>query len=89
MQAIQVKLDLASTYCSTVEIEIKYGHFDRAKVLLPTLRSTVEALTAHIYNPAHVPSKRSREFRAQLVQLRKRLLLLEFPIEKTLVSTAV
>lgn len=82
MRAIQEKLSLAFTFCSTVEIEIKYGHSDRARALLHNLRSKVDALTDHINNPAHVSGKQSREFREQLVQLRKRVLLLESHIEQ-------
>jgi len=82
MRAIQEKLSLAFTFCSTVEIEIRYGHLDRAKGLLNKLCSTVETLTDHINNPAHDSGKQRNEFQKQLVQLRKRLLLLESQIEQ-------
>jgi len=82
MRSIQEKISIAFTFCSTVETEIKYGHFDRAKELANKLRSTEEALIAHINNPAHVSGKQSKQFREQLVQLRKRLLMLESQIEQ-------
>jgi len=63
MRPIQEKLSLAFTFCSTVEIEIKYGHSDRAMELLQNLRSTLDASTNHINNPAHISGKQSREFR--------------------------
>jgi predicted nucleic acid-binding Zn-ribbon protein len=82
MRSIQEKISIAFTFCSTVETEIQYGHFDRAKELLNKLRSTVESLTSHINNPAHVSGKQAKEFREQLVQLRKQLLRLESQIER-------
>ena len=82
MRAIQEKLSLAFTFCSTVEIEIKYGHSDRARELVNRLRSTVGNLTDHINDPRHVSGKQSREFREQLVQLKKRLIVIESLIEQ-------
>jgi len=82
MRAIQEKISLACTFCSTVEIAIQYGHFDRAKELQHKLRSTVEALTDHLNNPQHVSAQQSMEFREQLVQLRKRLAMLESQIRE-------
>jgi len=81
MRSIQEKITLALTFCSTVEIEITHGHPDNAKSLLHKLRSTVDVLTDHVNNPAHVSGKRSKEFREQLVQLRKRLMRLESRLE--------
>jgi len=80
MRSIKEKISIAFTFSSTVETEIKYGHSDRAKELLNKLRSTVEALTDHINHPGHVSGKRRKEFQQQLLQLRKRLLLLESQI---------
>lgn len=88
MRSIREKLSLTFTVCSTVEIEIRYGSSDRAKALLHSLLSTMEALTNHINNPAHVSGKHSREFREQLVQLRKRLFLLESRIGQRRFSSA-
>ena len=82
MRSIREKLSIGFTFCSTVEIEIKYGHADRAKELLHKLRSTVEALTDHINNPRHVFGQQSKEIREQLVQLKKRLVVLESQIEQ-------
>jgi hypothetical protein len=62
MRAIQEKLSLAFTFCSTMEIEITHGHSDRAKELPHKLSSTMEALTDHINNPAHVSGKQRNEF---------------------------
>jgi len=81
MRSIQEKITLAFTFCSTVEIEIIHGHPDKAKALRHKLRSTVEVLTDHVNNPAHVSGKQSKEFREQLVQLRKRLMRLESRLE--------
>ena len=77
LRSIQEKISIAFTFCSTVEIEVRYGHVDRARELLNRLGSTVEALTDRINNPAHVSGQQAKEFREQLVQLRKRLLRLE------------
>ena len=82
LRSIQEKLSVAFTFCSTVEIEIKYGHSQRAKELLDKLRSTIESLTNHINNPAHLSGEQAKEFRDQLVQLRKRLLMLESQMEE-------
>ena len=77
MRSIQEKISIAFTFCSTVEIEIRYGQVDRATDLLSKLRATVEALTDHINNPEHVSGKQRNEFQKQLLQLRKRILMLE------------
>jgi len=77
MRAMQEKIALAFTFCSTVEIEVRYGDTDRAMGLLHKLRSTVEGLTDHINNPGHVSGKQSKEFQEELVQLRNRLVMLE------------
>jgi len=82
MRSIQEKITLAFTFCSTVEIETTHGHSDRAKALLHKLRSTIEALTAHINNPAHVSGKQAKQFREQIVQLNKRLIKLESRVEQ-------
>ena len=82
MRSIQEKISVAFTFCSTVEIEIKYGHSDRAKELLNKLRSTVESLTDHVNHPGHVSGKQRKEFQEQLLQLRKRLTTLESQIEQ-------
>jgi len=82
MRSIHAKISLAFTFCSTVQSEIQFGHIDRAKVMLRKLHSTVEALTVHINNPAHVSGKQSNEFRKKLVELRKQVLTFEFQIEQ-------
>jgi hypothetical protein len=80
-RSVQEKLSIAFTFCATVEIEIKYGDANRAKERLQKLRLVVQRLTAHINDPRHVFGQQSKEFRDQLVQLRKRLGGLESQIE--------
>jgi len=82
MRSIQEKISIAFTFCATVETQIRYGHFDRAKELVNKLRSTAEALTDHINNPAHVSGKQRKQFQEQLVQLRKRIAMIESQIEQ-------
>ena len=82
MQSIQQQISLAFTLCSTVQIELQYGHFDRAEDLLRELHSLVEGLTAHVKNPDHVSRKHSNEFRKNIVELRKQILRLESGIEQ-------
>jgi len=82
MRAIQEKLSIAFTFCSTVEIEVRHGELDRAKQLLHKLRTTVETLTVHINNPEHVTGEQAREFKKQLVQLRKKVLKLDSETEQ-------
>jgi hypothetical protein len=77
MRSIQEKISIAFTFCATVEIEMKYGRSDRAKELFDKLHSTIEKLTVHINNPRHVTGKQLKEFQQNLVQLRRRMLLLE------------
>jgi hypothetical protein len=82
MRAIQEKISLASTFCNTAEIAVRFNSRDRANYLLDKFRSTVEALEAHINNPGHVCGEEYEEFQKQLGQLRKRLLMLESRIEQ-------
>ena len=82
MRSIQEKISLAFTFCSTVQCEIQYGDLDRASEMLRKLYSTVEVLTGHINNRAHVPVQQSDEFRKSIGELRKQLLTLEFQIEQ-------
>jgi len=82
MRSIEQKIALAFTFCSTVEIETQFGHFDRANELFQKLRSAVDALENHINNPAHVSRDRSTQFRERLLQLRQRLSQLELRIER-------
>lgn len=74
LRVVQEEISLAFTLCNTVELEIRYGHLDRAKYLLHKLHVAVDEITAHVNDPAHVPDKRVRqEFNKQMIQLRLRL----------------
>ena len=72
VRSIQEKISLASTFCTTVELEIRFGDINRAKDLLYKLNSTVNSLTAHVSDPAHVSDKTIKQkFWEQLAQLRQ------------------
>lgn len=83
MRAIHEKLSLASTFCNTVEIEVRFRDFARARVLLQKVTSTIQALTAHINDPGHVSDTlHKQEFRKQLTQLQQRISLLDSQISQ-------
>ena len=82
MRAIQEKISLASTFCTSVDLEIRYGNFDRAKERLCKLHSALNNLTVHINDPAHVADKTIKQkFGEQLAQLRQRVSLLNSQLE--------
>lgn len=81
--AIQTKLALALTFCASVEIQIRFGHFGRAKDFLQKLRVAVNGLTAHINDPMHVSDTRAKqEFRKQLAHLVQRVSALDTQIKQ-------
>ncbi len=82
MRAIQEKIALASTFWTTVELEIQFGNVNRAKAQLHKLNTAVNSLTAHINDPAHVSDKTIKQkFREQLAQLRQRVSFLVSQVE--------
>lgn len=82
MRAIQEKISLTSTFCTSLELEIRFGNLSRAKDLLHKLHSAVIGLTAHINDPAHVPDKTTKQkFREQLAQLSQRVTLLHSQVD--------
>ena len=83
MRAIQGKISLTCTFCTSVELDVQFDDVWRAKDLLKKLASVVNSLTAHINDPAHVPDKAIRqEFRRQLAELRQRVMRLHSQIEQ-------
>jgi hypothetical protein len=83
MRAIQEKIAITFTFCATVELEIRFGDTNRAKHLVYKLHSTVNGLTAHINDPAHVSNKTIKQkFRRQLAQLRERVSHLHSHVEQ-------
>ena len=83
MRAIREKISLTSTLCNTVELEIKFGNFNRAQDLLFKLDSVLNGLTSHIDDPVHVSDQTLREgFLGQLAQLRQRVSLMRSDIEQ-------
>lgn len=82
MRSIQERISIASTFCGTVELEIRFGDLERAKDVLKKLHSTVEDLATHI-DDRHVTDQRwRREFSNQLAQLRERLSELDAKIDR-------
>lgn len=82
MRAIQEKIALASTFCTTVELEIRYGNRYRATDLLDKLHLALNSVTAHINDPAHVSDKDlQQKFRQQLADLRQRVSFLRSQVE--------
>lgn len=81
MRSIQEKISIAATFCNTIEVEIRYRDLDRARELLGKLHSTIDDLTDHVSNPAHVSGQRANVFHDQLGQLRRRLSQLDSLIE--------
>lgn len=83
MRAIQRKISLTCTLCTSVELDVQFDNVWRAKDLLEKLVAAVNGLTAHINDPAHVPAKAIRqEFRRQLAELRQRVMRLHSQIEQ-------
>lgn len=83
MRAIQGKISLVSTFCTTVELDVQFGEMWRAKDLLNKLGLAINSLTAHINDPAHVSDKTiKQEFRRQLAQVRQRVTALYSQVEQ-------
>jgi hypothetical protein len=82
MRAIQEKISITFTFCTTIELEIRFGSLNRAKDLLDKLDFALNDLTAHINNPSHVSDKTAKEkFWGQLAQLRQRVSFLNSQVE--------
>ena len=74
MRAIEEKISIAFTFCTSVELEIQLGKLNRANYLMDKLDSAIDRLTAHINHPAHVSDKRVKQkFQDKLAVLRQRV----------------
>jgi len=81
LRSIEEKLSLASTFCVTAEIEIKYGNINRARYLLQKTQSFNDALAAHI-NHSQIPSRYRTVFRQGVARIAERVELLVSQLNK-------
>ncbi len=80
MRSIREKISITSTFCSTIEVQIRFGHLDRAGELMSKLHCILHSLEVHVSDPAHVSGQQAMQFRKQLAQVKRRLAGLEAEI---------
>lgn len=82
MRAIEEKISISATFCTSVELEIRLGNVHRAKDSLHKLHSAIDRLAAHINNPAHISDQRIKQkFREQLTLLMERVSFLQSEVK--------
>jgi len=80
VRSIKEKLSIALTFCTTVEIEIKYGDINRARYLLHKTQSAIDALAHHIDHSKQISPEYRRSFQQGMARVSERAALLGWQI---------
>lgn len=77
LQAIQIQLDTAFTYCSTAEKALFFGQVDNASKAVGNARHIAQKTREHIVEPHHVPEESLPSLQERLIKLDTQISSLE------------